>query len=48
MDTAVVLNKVWEYYPLKKEDAKNILTSFSIWMSMYIVVAFLPLLFKPK
>jgi hypothetical protein len=42
------MNKLWEYYPLKKEDAMNIATSFAIWTSMYIVVAFLPLLFKPK
>ena len=48
MDTKVVLNKMWEYYPLKMEDAKNIFTSFTIWTSMYIVIAFLPLLFKPK
>jgi hypothetical protein len=48
MDAKVVLNKVWEYYPLKIEDAKNIATSFAIWTSMYIVIAFLPLLFKPK
>ena len=42
-----LFNKMWEYYPLKLEDAKNIATSFCIWSSMYIVIAFLPLLFKP-
>jgi hypothetical protein len=47
MDTQI-LNKIWEYYPLKAEDAKAIGTSFCIWSSMYIVIAFLPLLFKPK
>ena len=42
------MTKAWEVYPLKYEDAKNIGTSFAIWTSMYIVIANLPLLFKPK
>ena len=47
MTDHTILDKLWEYYPLKMEDAKAIATSFMIWSSIYLVFAFSPLLFKP-
>lgn len=37
-----------EYYPLSKEDAVGIATSFLFWSTLYIIVEQLPLPFLPK
>ena len=36
------------YFPLSKEDAMGIATSFVFWTTLYIIVEQLPLPFVPK
>ena len=42
------LNIIHEYFPMQMEDVKMIGLSFALWTSMYLVVAYSPLPFKPK
>ena len=44
----MLVETLWAIFPLKSDDAINILISFVIWTSLYCIVERMPLPFKPK